>query len=234
MNQGECLEIEGVDDAVNYKETKECMNVLGFSLSEQESIISICMGVLHMGNIEFIGSEYEAVENFQTLNVSAKLLGLNPDSLSSTLTTRVITDPSTSKEIIIPLTVTQAYYSRDATAKAIYSNLFSWLVQRLNKAIFVQQKQKSKIIGLLNIYGFEVFDINSFEQFCINYSNEKLQQHFNHHMFKLEQAEYSKEKISWNHIEYGDNQVCIDLIEKNIGIISLLDEQCKLAKDTDK
>ena len=235
LNQGDCLEIDGVNDAENYRETRECMNVLGFSRAEQESVISICMGILHMGNIEFEGTDQAIIDNFAIVEQSAKLLGFDPSDLEKLLTTRVIVDPSNGQEIVMPQSVDQSYYSRDAIAKAIYSKLFSWLVERINKTIFVQQKLKTKVIGLLDIYGFEVFDENSFEQFCINYANEKLQQHFNHHMFKLEQSEYAKEKIRWDHITYEDNKVTIDLIEqKPLGIISLLDEQCRLPKGTDK
>ena len=235
LNMGDCLEIDGVDDMKNYKEARECMTVLGFTQEEQNSIISICMGILHLGNVNFIENDNVEIENIEILEISANLLGLTMLDMKNILTTRVIIDPSNNKEIVMNQNVDQAYFTRDATAKAIYSNLFSWLIERINKTIFTHQKKSSKIIGLLDIYGFEVFDDNSFEQFCINYANEKLQQYFNHHMFKLEQAEYAKEKIKWDHITYEDNQACIDLIEqKPLGIISLLDEQCKIAKGTDK
>ena len=235
LNQSECFDIEGVDDQGNYKETRECMKVLGFSELEQEQILSVVMGVLHLGNIKFTGQENASIDTPDSLSTSSKLLGIEADSLCKVLTTRVIIDPTNNQEIIMPLNTSQAIYTRDATSKAIYSKLFNWLVNRINKTIFIPQKKPGKIIGLLDIYGFEVFETNSFEQFCINYANEKLQQHFNHHMFKSEQAEYSKEKIKWDHISYDDNQDCIDLIEKSpLGIISLMDEQCKLQKGTDK
>lgn len=235
LNQSECWEIEGVDDGLNYKETRECMKVLGFTDVEQGSILSIVMGILHLGNVKFEGSDQAEILRDGSLEIACGLLGVSVESLEKVLVSRVIVDPSNGKEIIMSQTPSQAVYSRDATSKAIYSKLFSWLVERINKTIFIQQKKPTKIIGLLDIYGFEVFDNNSFEQFCINYANEKLQQHFNHHMFKSEQAEYSKEKIKWDHIKYDDNQECIDLIEKSpIGIISLLDEQCKLQKGTDR
>jgi myosin V len=235
LNKGGCIEIEGIDDGYNYSETRECMNGLGFTALEQESITSIVMGILHLGNLNFIGDELAIISNTDTLELVSALFGLDSEDMKKILTTRVIIDPSNGKEIIMPQSVSQSYYTRDAIAKAIYSNLFSWLVDRINRAIFIKQKSKTRVIGLLDIYGFEVFDENSFEQFCINYANEKLQQHFNNHMFKLEQLEYTKEKIKWDHIEYEDNQMCIDLIEqKPIGIISLLDENCRLQKATDK
>lgn len=235
LNKSDCLEIEGVDDSENYRETIECMNVLGFSSQERDGILRIVMGILHLGNVGFEGEEEASVSTFDSLETACDLLGIKIEIMEKVLTTRVIIDPTNNKEIIMKQNVTQSYYTRDATAKAIYSKLFTWLVERINKSIYIQQKKPSKIIGLLDIYGFEVFDINSFEQFCINYANEKLQQHFNHHMFKLEQQVYSKEKIKWDHINYEDNQTCIDLIEKTpIGIISLMDEQTKLQKGKDK
>lgn len=235
LNQSECWEIDEVDDALNYKETRECMRVLGFSEVEQNSVLSVVMGILHLGNVKFEGTDQAVIVPEGSLEIACKLLGVTQESLEKVLISRVIIDPSNGKEIIMTQTPYQATCTRDATAKAIYSKLFSWLVERINKTIFIQQKKPTKIIGLLDIYGFEVFENNTFEQFCINYANEKLQQHFNHHMFKSEQAEYSKEKIKWDHIKYDDNQECIDLIEKSpIGVISLLDEQCKLQKGTDK
>ena len=235
LNKSGCMEIEGVDDAQNYRETRECMQVLGFSEEEQEWVLRVVMGILHLGNVEFAGEETSRIVETGSMQVCCELLGVSVESLEKVLTTRVLIDPSNKEEIVMNQKPKQAYDTRDATAKAIYSKLFTWLVERINKTIYIQQKKPSKIIGLLDIYGFEVFDENSFEQFCINYANEKLQQHFNHHMFKLEQQEYSKEKIKWDHINYEDNQVCIDLIEKTpIGVISLLDEQCKLQKGSDK
>ncbi|PIK46873.1 hypothetical protein BSL78_16290 [Apostichopus japonicus] len=125
-----------------------------------------------------------------------------------------------------------AVFSRDALAKHIYSQLFSWIVNQINKAMAPTMKQKG-FIGVLDIYGFEMFDFNSFEQFCINYANEKLQQQFTQHVFKLEQEEYLKEKIEWSFIDFYDNQPCIDLIENKLGILDLLDEECMLPKGAD-
>ena len=126
-----------------------------------------------------------------------------------------------------------ARFSRDALAKQIYSKIFDWIVVQINKALKTSGKVH-KFIGVLDIYGFETFDINSFEQFCINYANEKLQQQFNQHVFKLEQEEYLKEGIEWKMIDFYDNQPCIDLIETKLGILDLLDEECRMPKGTDK
>ena len=118
--------------------------------------------------------------------------------------------------------------SRDALAKHIYAQLFDWIVSQINKAMKPEGKTH-KFIGVLDIYGFETFETNSFEQFCINYANEKLQQQFNMHVFKLEQEEYVHEEIQWTFIDFYDNQPCIDLIESKLGILDLLDEECRVS-----
>lgn len=118
-------------------------------------------------------------------------------------------------------------FARDALAKHIYSQLFNWVVDEINKSLEFHGQRQS-FIGVLDIYGFETFETNSFEQFCINYANEKLQQQFCQHVFKLEQEEYMKEEITWSFIQFQDNQPCIDLIENKLGILDLLDEECKV------
>uniref|UniRef100_A0A4X1T9R6 Unconventional myosin-Va n=1 Tax=Sus scrofa TaxID=9823 RepID=A0A4X1T9R6_PIG len=133
---------------------------------------------------------------------------------------------------IKPISKLQATNARDALAKHIYAKLFNWIVDHVNQALHSAVKQHS-FIGVLDIYGFETFEINSFEQFCINYANEKLQQQFNMHVFKLEQEEYMKEQIPWTLIDFYDNQPCINLIESKLGILDLLDEECKMPKGTD-
>jgi len=138
--------------------------------------------------------------------------------------------------IVTNLNQSDAIVGRDSIAKFLYSQLFEWLVQMINKNLAlteVPDDQTLSFIGVLDIYGFEHFDTNSFEQFCINYSNEKLQQEFNQHVFKLEQEEYVAEKIEWSFIDFNDNQPCIDLIESRFGILALLDEECKLPSGSD-
>lgn len=132
------------------------------------------------------------------------------------------------KEAILkPMNVQEATGARDALAKHIYSEFFNWIVSGINASLQSSSKALS-FIGVLDIYGFETFEINSFEQFCINYANEKLQQQFNQHVFKLEQEEYLKEEIEWTFIDFYDNQPCIDLIEIKLGILDLLDEECRV------
>lgn len=130
--------------------------------------------------------------------------------------------------VLKPMDITQAQASRDALSKHIYAELFNWIVIVINKAL-VSDIPRHKFIGVLDIYGFETFEKNSFEQFCINYANEKLQQQFNLHVFKLEQEEYIREEIEWKMIDFYDNQPCIDLIETKLGILDLLDEECKVS-----
>uniref|UniRef100_A0A669P854 Myosin VC n=1 Tax=Phasianus colchicus TaxID=9054 RepID=A0A669P854_PHACC len=165
------------------------------------------------------------------LNMFCELLELNSDKMAQWLCHRKII--TTSETVIKPMTKPQALNARDALAKKIYSHLFDFIVERINQALQFSGKQHT-FIGVLDIYGFETFDVNSFEQFCINYANEKLQQQFNLHVFKLEQEEYMKEDIPWTLIDFYDNQPVIDLIEAKMGILELLDEECLLPQGTDE
>ncbi|XP_043532996.1 unconventional myosin-Vc [Chiloscyllium plagiosum] len=165
------------------------------------------------------------------LKVFSELLGIKLEEMAHGLCHRKIA--TTSDTVIKPMTKGQAINARDALAKHIYAHLFSCIVDHINKALQFSGK-KHTFIGVLDIYGFETFDVNSFEQFCINYANEKLQQQFNLHVFKLEQDEYMKEDIPWALIEFNDNQPCIDLIEAKMGILELLDEECLLPQGTEE
>lgn len=155
----------------------------------------------------------------------SELLSIDDEQMELWLTTKKIV--SMRDTILKPMSVEAASRARDALAKVIYEKLFNWIVIVINKALETNTPMH-KFIGVLDIYGFETFTINSFEQFCINYANEKLQQQFNLHVFKLEQDEYIKEEILWTMIDFYDNQPCIDLIENKMGILSLLDEECKV------
>ncbi|XP_019463633.1 PREDICTED: myosin-17-like [Lupinus angustifolius] len=236
LNQSKCCELDGVDDAHEYLATRRAMDVLGISEDEQEAIFRVVAAILHLGNIEFAkGEEFDSsvIKDEKSrfhLNVTAELLKCNATSLEDALIKRVMVTP---EEVITrTLDPDAAVGSRDALAKTIYSRLFDWLVEKINNSIGQDPNSKS-IIGVLDIYGFESFKFNSFEQFCINFTNEKLQQHFNQHVFKMEQEEYTKEEINWSYIEFIDNQDVLDLIEKKPGgIISLLDEACMFPKST--
>ncbi|KAJ4792755.1 myosin [Rhynchospora pubera] len=236
LNQSNSYELEGSSNTEEYGRTKRAMDIVGITRNDQEAIFRTLAAILHLGNIEFSpGKDYDSSvikdskSNFH-LKMAAELFMCDPDLLVTTLCSRSI---QTREGIIVKfLDCEAAAANRDTLAKTVYSKLFDWLVENINKSI--GQDKGSKIqIGVLDIYGFECFTRNSFEQFCINFANEKLQQHFNEHVFKMEQEEYSNEEINWSYIEFIDNQDVLDLIEKKpIGIISLLDEACMFPKST--
>ncbi|KAL1224094.1 Myosin-5 [Cardamine amara subsp. amara] len=236
LNQSNCYKLDGVDDASEYLEIRRAMDVVGISNDEQEAIFRVVAAILHLGNIDFEkGEEFDSsvIKDGKSrghLELAAELLMCNAQSLEDALIRRVMITP---EEIITKtLDPDNAIASRDTLAKTIYSHLFDWIVNKINTSIGQDPRSKS-IIGVLDIYGFESFKCNSFEQFCINFTNEKLQQHFNQHVFKMEQEEYTKEEIDWSYIEFIDNQDVLDLIEKKPGgIISLLDEACMFPKST--
>ncbi|WOH14554.1 hypothetical protein DCAR_0934074 [Daucus carota subsp. sativus] len=236
LNQTNCYEVANVDDAREYLETRNAMDVVGISEDEQDAIFRVVAAILHLGNIDFVkGKEFDSSKlkdekSLYHLQTAAELLMCDEKSLEDSLCQRVIVTPD--GNITKPLDPAAAVLSRDALAKTIYSRLFDWLVDKINNSIGQDPTAKS-IIGVLDIYGFESFKINSFEQLCINLTNEKLQQHFNQHVFKMEQEEYTKEEINWSYVEFVDNQDVLDLIEKKPGgIIALLDEACMFPKAT--
>ncbi|KAL0425524.1 UNVERIFIED_CONTAM: Myosin-12 [Sesamum radiatum] len=236
LNQTNCYEVANVDDAREYLETRNAMDIVGINQDEQEAIFRVVAAILHLGNVEFVkGSEVDSSKLKDDkaryhLRTTAELLMCNEKALEDSLCQRVIVTPDGS--ITKPLDPAAAVTSRDALAKTIYSRLFDWIVDKINSSIGQDPNAKS-IIGVLDIYGFESFKINSFEQLCINLTNEKLQQHFNQHVFKMEQEEYTKEEINWSYVEFVDNQDVLDLIEKKPGgIIALLDEACMFPKST--
>ncbi|GMN25632.1 hypothetical protein TIFTF001_001010 [Ficus carica] len=236
LNQSNCYELVGVNDAHDYLATRRAMDIVGISAKEQEAIFRVVAAILHIGNIEFAkGKEIDSSvpkddkAKFH-LKMTAELLMCDADALEDALCKRVMITP----EEVIKRTLDpeSAAVNRDGLAKTIYSRLFDWLVDKINVSIGQDANSKS-LIGVLDIYGFESFKTNSFEQFCINFTNEKLQQHFNQHVFKMEQEEYTKEEIDWSYIEFVDNQDVLDLIEKKPGgIVALLDEACMFPKST--
>ncbi|KAF2607298.1 hypothetical protein F2Q68_00045039 [Brassica cretica] len=236
LNQSSCFELDGVNDAEEYLATRNAMDVVGISEQEQDAIFRVVAAILHLGNIEFCKGEdadSSSLKNEQSkfhLQMTSELLMCDSHSLEDALCKRIMVTPEeVIKRSLDPL---GAAVSRDGLAKTIYSRLFDWLVNKINISIG-QDSNSRRLIGVLDIYGFESFKANSFEQFCINYTNEKLQQHFNQHVFKMEQGEYEKEEIDWSYVEFVDNQEVVDLIEKKPGgIIALLDEACMLPKST--
>ncbi|XP_078276446.1 unconventional myosin-Vb isoform X2 [Rhinoraja longicauda] len=227
--------IDGVDDAEDFKRTCKAFTLLGVKEAHQMKIYRIIASILHLGNVEIV-SERDVdtcgiAKEDEHLNYFCNLLGVEHDQMEHWLCHRKLI--TMSETYIKPMAKQQAINARNALAKHIYAQLFNWIVEQINKALYTTSKQHS-FIGVLDIYGFETFEINSFEQFCINYANEKLQQQFNLHVFKLEQEEYMKEQIPWTLIDFSDNQPCIDLIEAKLGILDLLDEECRMPKGTDQ
>ncbi|KAL5706011.1 Myosin-6 [Ranunculus cassubicifolius] len=236
LNQSNCYELDGVDESEEYLATRRAMDVVGISTNEQDAIFRVVAAILHLGNVEFAkGTETDSSEPKDEksrfhLETAAELFMCNLQALEDSLCKRVIV--TRDESITKWLDPNSAAVSRDTLAKIVYSRLFDWLVNKINTSIG-QDPDSKLLIGVLDIYGFESFKTNSFEQFCINLTNEKLQQHFNQHVFKMEQEEYTKEEIDWSYIEFIDNQDVLDLIEKKPGgIIALLDEACMFPRST--
>ncbi|KAG0503626.1 hypothetical protein HPP92_003698 [Vanilla planifolia] len=236
LNQSNTYELDGRDNSHEFSKTRRAMDIVGISHYDQEAIFRILAAILHLGNVEFApkkehdSSEVKDERSYCHLKMAANLFMCDEKVLLSTLCFRYL---KTHDGIIAKaLDCSAAVASRDTLAKTVYARLFDWLVEKINKSIG-QIECSRLMIGLLDIYGFECFKINSFEQFCINFANEKLQQHFNQHIFKMEQEEYTNEQINWSYIDFVDNQDILDLIEKKpVGIVSLLDEACMFPKAT--
>uniref|UniRef100_A0AAY4EQN7 Myosin VC n=1 Tax=Denticeps clupeoides TaxID=299321 RepID=A0AAY4EQN7_9TELE len=227
------IEIEGVDDRADMAETRKTFIKLGLKEDFQFDVFKVLAAILHLGNvtIKTLNPEKCSVSSSDPhLSVLCELLSINAESVCRWLCHRQIV--LVAETVVKPVPKERAVNARDALAKHIYAHLFNCVIQRINTALKVPGKQHS-FIGVLDIYGFETFDVNSFEQFCINYANEKLQQQFNLHVFKLEQEEYMKEDIPWTLIDFYDNQPVIDLIEAKMGVLDLLDEECLFPQGTD-
>ncbi|KAL6073936.1 Myosin-2 heavy chain, non muscle [Balamuthia mandrillaris] len=226
LNQSGCTTVKSIDDAQEFDHSNKALDILSVSAEERYSIWQVLSAILWLGNLPFTqgAREVAALAGPKELETAASLLGVQPAKLQAALLSPRI--KAGNEWVTKALNQAKASASRDALCKALYGRLFLWVVKKINQALSHPTK-KAYFIGVLDISGFEIFEKNSFEQLCINYTNEKLQQFFNHHMFTLEQQEYEKEKIDWNFVDFGmDSQDCIDLIEKKpIGILPLLDEQ---------
>ncbi|XP_064421936.1 unconventional myosin-Ie isoform X2 [Latimeria chalumnae] len=230
LNQSGSYKVDDINDKKDFQETLHAMNVIGIFPDERAMVLQIVAGILHVGNINFkeVGN-YAAVESEEFLAFPTFLLGINQDRLKEKLTSRKMDSKwgGKSESINVTLNVEQACYTRDALSKALHARLFDYLVESINKAM---QKDHEEInIGVLDIYGFEIFQKNGFEQFCINFVNEKLQQIFIELTLKAEQEEYVQEGIRWTPIEYFNNKIVCDLIENKVnppGIMSILDDVC--------
>ncbi|KAG7484391.1 hypothetical protein MATL_G00048760 [Megalops atlanticus] len=241
LTMGNCIVCDGRDDLKEYSNILSAMKVLMFTDTENWEISKLLAAILHMGNMHYKARTYDnldacVVVHSADLVTVATLLEVDSKELTSCLTTRTLI--TRGESVTTPLSVEQALDVRDAFVKGIYGRLFVWIVDKINAAIYrppsgdTQAARRS--IGLLDIFGFENFTINSFEQLCINFANENLQQFFVRHVFKLEQEEYNLENINWQHIEFTDNQDALDMIAiKPMNIISLIDEESKFPKGTD-
>ncbi|XP_061621677.1 unconventional myosin-Va isoform X2 [Phyllopteryx taeniolatus] len=231
--QGRSPVIDGVDDTKELCNTRNAFSLLGINESYQMGLFQVLAAILHLGNVEIKDKDSDSSmipPNNDHLTKFCELVGITYKDMAQWLCHRKLKTASETYIKTIPRL--QATNARDALSKHIYAKLFNWIVEHVNKALVANLKQHS-FIGVLDIYGFETFEINSFEQFCINYANEKLQQQFNMHVFKLEQEEYMKEQIPWTLIDFYDNQPCINLIEAKMGILDLLDEECRMPKGSD-
>ncbi|KAJ3135563.1 Myosin type-2 heavy chain 1 [Physocladia obscura] len=233
LTQGNTGTIPGTDDAAEFAITQQSLSTCGISVSNQWDIFKVCAALLHLGNIKISGtSDAQISDDDSALEQACSLLGIEKSDFKKWIIKKQII--TRSEKIVTNINASQAGTVRDSVAKFIYSMLFDWLVKIINKNLIKDDDPSAQFIGVLDIFGFEHFKKNSFEQFCINYANEKLQQEFNQHVFKLDQEEYVKEKISWSFIDFNDNQPCIDLIEGKLGILDLLDEESRLPSGADK
>nr|XP_051706497.1 unconventional myosin-VIIa isoform X5 [Oryctolagus cuniculus] len=241
LAMGNCITCEGRVDSQEYANIRSAMKVLMFTDTENWEISKLLAAILHLGNLQYEARTFENLDACEvlfspSLATAASLLEVNPPDLMSCLTSRTLI--TRGETVSTPLSREQALDVRDAFVKGIYGRLFVWIVDKINAAIHKPASQEVKSsrrsIGLLDIFGFENFTVNSFEQLCINFANEHLQQFFVRHVFKLEQEEYDLESINWLHIEFTDNQDALDMIaNKPMNIISLIDEESKFPKGTD-
>ncbi|XP_042351162.1 unconventional myosin-Ib isoform X8 [Plectropomus leopardus] len=223
--------VNGLDDATNFRTVRNAMQIVGFMEDEVQAVLELVAAVLKLGNIEFKpesrcnGTDESRIKDKNDLKEMCELLGTEQSVLERAFSYRTV--EAKMEKVSTTLNVAQAYYARDALAKNLYSRLFSWLVTRINESIKAQTKARHKVMGVLDIYGFEIFEDNSFEQFIINYCNEKLQQIFIELTLREEQEEYVREGIEWTNIEYFNNAIICDLIENHQnGILAMLDEEC--------
>ncbi|XP_058747335.1 myosin-2-like isoform X3 [Vicia villosa] len=223
LNQSDCITIGGIDDARNFHQLMEAFDAVRISKEDQELIFKVLAAILWLGNISFKVTDSEnhiEVVGDEAVTSAALLMGCSSQDLMAALSTHKI---QSDKETVVAkrLTLLQAIETKDAIAKFIYSSLFEWIVQQLNRLLEVNEKHTEKSISILDFYGFQSFQFlvsyfqkNNFEQFCINYANERLQQHFNRHLFKLELEDCESDGIDCSVLDFGDNQECLDLFEK--------------------
>ncbi|RLN64136.1 hypothetical protein BBJ29_007034 [Phytophthora kernoviae] len=234
--------IEGVDDAENYKNVRQNMTAVGITDEEQHAIFQQLSAILWLGNVQFKETTDEAhnpraaidtPEAHEALAKAADLMGIDKDKLEALLTFRIVNIYKEDQKVLFD--ARQAKKVSDSIIRSLYEKIFDWIVARINKNVTCKKRDISNSIGILDIYGFEIFEVNAFEQLCINYVNEKLQQLFISQTLESEQEGYRREGLSWQNIKFFNNQVVCDLIEdpKTHGIFPLLDEQCAIARLSD-
>ncbi|KJE93198.1 myosin-Ib [Capsaspora owczarzaki ATCC 30864] len=234
LNQSATYVVDLVNDRELYKEMVSAMKVVGFKDADVDNCFKLVASILHLGNVEFVAQDdaHSTVTDSPALSAAASLLEVDKQTLIQALTFRTVT--TREGNISTPLNARQAAATRDALAKAVYERLFVWVIAQINNFIRAPEKEARHVIGVLDIYGFEIFGRNGFEQFCINYCNEKLQQLFIELTLKSEQEEYLREGIDWVHIDYFNNAIICDLIENGqTGIIAMLDENSLLQNESD-
>ncbi|KAJ7580993.1 myosin 5 [Mycena floridula] len=229
--------IAGVDDAEEFRSTQTALSTVGISVEKQWAVFRLLAALLHLGNVKITQMRTDASldDSDSALLLATRFLGVNLAEFKKWTIKKQIT--TRNEKIVTSLNAAQATVVRDSVAKFVYACMFEWLVAIVNESLAGENgdaaERAEMFIGVLDIYGFEHFQKNSFEQFSINYANEKLQQEFNSHVFKLEQEEYVKEEINWTFIDFSDNQPCIDVIEGKLGVLSLLDEESRLPSGSD-
>ncbi|RQM22676.1 hypothetical protein B5M09_003833 [Aphanomyces astaci] len=240
LNQSGCVDREdNVDDGDQFGKTLRAMTTLDISSHDQTSVLQLVAAVLHLGNISFVSHPdgHAAVSSLATnecddvVSIVSKLLGLDVAAMETSMTTRRI--KAGLDHVVVKLTASHATVARDVVAKTIYSRVFDYLVERINSAV-AAAASADRFIGVVDIFGFEIFATNSLEQLCINYANEKLQQLFASFVFDMEQREYVQEAIEWTFVSYPSNDECVSLVDgRPMGLFSLLDEQCLVPRGND-
>uniref|UniRef100_A0A672UHW3 Myosin IXA n=1 Tax=Strigops habroptila TaxID=2489341 RepID=A0A672UHW3_STRHB len=240
LNQ-DCFSVEGEDLKHDFERLQLAMEMVGFLPKTRRQIFSLLSAILHLGNIRYKKKTYrdDSIDicNPEILPIVSDLLEVKEEMLFEALVTRKTV--TVGEKLILPYKLAEAVTVRNSMAKSLYSALFDWIVFRINHALLnskdMEESTKTLSIGVLDIFGFEDYENNSFEQFCINFANERLQHYFNQHIFKLEQEEYRAEGISWHNIDYTDNSSCINLISKKpTGLLHLLDEESNFPQATNQ
>ncbi|XP_076810963.1 unconventional myosin-X-like isoform X2 [Clavelina lepadiformis] len=229
LNQSGCVADPSLNDEEDWEAFEKALAVIGFKEGQRMDMRLVLAGILQLGNVAFANAGGAQVVDTDVIDRASQLLGIEAERLEAVMKERTM--KLRGEFITSPQSIDQACDSRDSLAMALYSQLFRWVISKINHRI--KGAEDFHFIGILDIFGFENFEVNRFEQFCINFANEKLQEFFNRHIFSLEQIEYNREGIDWCEVEWADNSECLDLVEKNLGLISLINEESRFPKGTD-